>query len=133
MKLRSGGYCLIRSKHVCLTKDEPDGQGRFCVVSAPLAPGDHHWLTLVCDLWDSEEDCKAGRPPVLRVDPQFGHRFILDPVRDVGGDILAVIDSHYKGGRRGPILDPARHPTKAVADTLGLLAHPHVQALEVTP
>ena len=149
MNLPGGDYCVIRSKHVCAMRDKAavvpvvheDGSvtletppgGPFCDVPAPLNPGDHHWVTLLAQYWHSEADFKTGKPPVLTTDPQFGHRWILTPGRNVAAEIADVLDSHYAGGRRGVRLDPARHPSKAVDDVLGLLKHPHVAAIEVTP
>lgn len=128
MKLPSGAYCLIRSKHVCQSQDVPSPNGP-APVPAGLKPHDHHWLTIMFDLWDSETDQLAGKRPVLTDEAQFGHRLAAGHP-NLGDFITETIDAHYRGGHRGNRCDPRWHPSNAVADVLGLLQHPHVQALK---
>jgi hypothetical protein len=134
--LSSGCYCLIRSKHVCASRDErafdADGKEVWAEVPAGLNPRDHHWVTFRVEYWDSESDCEASKPPVLTTDVQFGHRLVgsraeLTPL------LIHTLDSHYVGGHRGDTSVPRWHPSNAVEDVLGLLKHPHIAALEVTP
>jgi hypothetical protein len=132
MILPSGCYCLIRSKHVCASRDEPHPEHGFCDVPLPLNLGDHHWVTFHVEYWDSEDDQKDGKPPVLTTDVQFGHRVVRSHA-DLASLIAKTIDSHYAGGQRGDTSDPRWHHTNAVEDVLGLLNHPHVAATEVAP
>jgi hypothetical protein len=47
--------------------------------------------------------------------------------------IAKEFNAEYAGGVRGRHHDPRWRPSNAVKDVLGLLNHPHVAALEVTP
>jgi hypothetical protein len=149
--LPSGAFYLIRSKHVCYSQDERAfaRQGEhgpewckehdegavevFRTLHPPLKPRDHHWLTIPFDVWETEEDCKSGKPPVLQAEAQFGHHWHLEYANaGLGKKIISVIDSHYLGGRRGLLRDARWHSSNAVEDALGLLSHPQVKAIEVT-
>jgi hypothetical protein len=132
MILPSGAYCVIRAKYVSATKDHPNEQGQHVEVPAPLQPGDHHWVTLIAEYWDSEADFLAKKPSVLLLDASFGHRQILQQSETVATVVQKKLDSHYVGGDRG---SHHLHPGRAAKcdDVLGLLNHPHIQALQVTP
>ena len=131
MILPCGAYCAIRAKYVSCTKDEPHPEYGFCAVPAPLQPGDHHWVTLIAEYWDSEADFIAKKPSVLIVDAHFGHRHVIQFAETLDAEITNCLDAHCVGGHRGPHhLNPDRAPK--CDDVLGLLNHPHLQGLEVT-
>lgn len=93
--------------------------------------GEHHWVTLIAEYWDSQADFDAGKPSVLIADHHFGHRCVMsDP--NLIDCLTRVVDEHYRGGLRGPRHLDRKRPPKT-NDVLGLLNHPHVAALEVTP
>jgi len=105
--LRSGGFCAIREKSV-----------------------DHRdWLLLVVDYWDSEADFKAGKPPILQSDHDWGPGH--EKIADLLPQLLVPIEGEHTSGRRGDHRDHTRK--RGASDPHGFLAHPHVQALEVTP
>jgi hypothetical protein len=134
--------------------------GQFCLIREVISSLDRG-LVLIVDHWDDQAAHDRGEPPHSSHDHGFGpykeperdesgQIVYLDAEKnrfnclkrdcvdsdDVGGRILKVLNQGHVVGARvaavnGLWIDRAR--AKATYDHWGFLAHPHVQALEVTP
>ncbi len=139
MMLPNGCYCLVRD-----------------VISSP-----DRGLVIVADYWDSQEAHDRGEPPHSSHDHGFGAfkepkrdehgRWVPAPDRpdhvvmvkrkclssdDVASRIQASLDAAHAPGIRNVAVDErwlAGARPDGQTDHWGFLAHPHVQALEVTP
>lgn len=124
--MSSGAFCLIREKSV-------DADGR---------------LLLIVQSWDSEEHFMdaPGAPHSIqhhRIGPRMtytrrpGSRFAFDgtprrclPTDDIQSQIVGILNKHHAPGQRQ--YDLGTEIPRSNDDKHGYLAHPHVQAIEVT-
>jgi hypothetical protein len=106
--------------------------GRFVVIRDKFCQQDGH-LVLIAHYWESEADCAAGKPPVASHDHMFinGNAEAHEPIHpnddSVGPMIAGVLNTAVCSVHR------VRTDHVRGEDKSGWLAHPHVQALEVTP